>query len=1065
MSGEEEGTKILHVDDEPDFLALTKAILERENENFSIEGSTSAEEGVELLKGGKYDVVISDYKMPGMDGLELLQNLRQSGNNIPFIMFTGKGREEVAMEALNKGANYYLQKGVDVESMFGPLAHAIKEVVEKKRAEESLRESEERLSAIFEGAQDAIFTKDRGGHYIHVNPACASLFELTVEGMIGKTDFDIFPPEVAQHTREKIDRKVLEKGETVFLEDTKPTAGVMRTFHVVKVPLRDANGEIAGLCGIARDITERKRMGEELENSKRHFQTLFKNMVDPVVIVDEKGVFQEITDKVEEISGFKREELLGKNFLETKIVTAESKTILAKSMAKRMKGMKVVPYEIEVLTKDGRKLPYEVNAARITYMGEPADMVVFRDITERKRAEEILQNQKKNLQMFFDNVLDGILILDYNGRVLKYNSVLGKMFELESTTEGVGRTALEFILPEFHDIVKKDLVKVKEGRGGYINAYKVRSKSGKEFWIEGLGTDIIYEGKHADLVSLRDITERKRLEEALEQRLIALTQPEVELGELKLTDIIDVKILQKLQDNFAERNRVASVIFNNEGEPITRYSNFSEFCKIIRSTAKGLEGCKRSDAKLGRKAARGGTGVVPCGNIKEIMDGVVPIIIQGQHIANWGIGQAVTGDIDENEVREFAREIGADEEELVNASKELVRMPEGAFEKIIPFLDTMARQVSLLGLQNLQQARDITERKQLVKELEESHKFLEIIIENIPDTITLKDSEHHFVLVNPAYCNIIGLTEDKVIGKMVFREKDDDVFRTGKGLDIPEITYTDSEGNLHYASVKKVPLADESGKTTHVLTVSRDITERKQSEEGQERVLKELEAKNAELNRFTFTVSHDLRSPLISIQGFAEMLRKDLERNEKEKVESDLKFIENSATKMDRLLTDTLQLSRIGRFVNPPEDVPFGEIVQDAQVQTTEQIKSSGVEVSVVEDYPTVHVDRMRIEEVLVNLITNSINYMGEQPRPKINIGYRVDEEETVFFVRDNGIGIDKSQHEKVFELFYKVDKNSKGTGAGLAIVKRIIEVHEGRIWIESEKGKGCTVCFTLPVA
>jgi signal transduction histidine kinase len=118
----------------------------------------------------------------------------------------------------------------------------------------------------------------------------------------------------------------------------------------------------------------------------------------------------------------------------------------------------------------------------------------------------------------------------------------------------------------------------------------------------------------------------------------------------------------------------------------------------------------------------------------------------------------------------------------------------------------------------------------------------------------------------------------------------------------------------------------------------------------------------------------------------------------------------------------------------------------------------------VAEDFPTVHVDRMRIVEVLVNLVTNSITYMGEQPRPKINIGYRVDEEEPVFFVRDNGIGIDPSQHEKVFELFYQIKKNNKGTGAGLAIVKRIIEVHEGRIWIEPEKGKGCTVCFTLPV-
>jgi signal transduction histidine kinase len=110
-------------------------------------------------------------------------------------------------------------------------------------------------------------------------------------------------------------------------------------------------------------------------------------------------------------------------------------------------------------------------------------------------------------------------------------------------------------------------------------------------------------------------------------------------------------------------------------------------------------------------------------------------------------------------------------------------------------------------------------------------------------------------------------------------------------------------------------------------------------------------------------------------------------------------------------------------------------------------------------------VDVLRIAEVLVNLIENSVKYLGDQACPEIDIGSRKDGEETVFFVRDNGVGIDPKENEKVFGLFYKVDRKSEGTGVGLAIVKRIIEVHGGRIWIESELGKGCTVCFTLPLA
>lgn len=278
-----------------------------------------------------------------------------------------------------------------------------------------------------------------------------------------------------------------------------------------------------------------------------------------------------------------------------------------------------------------------------------------------------------------------------------------------------------------------------------------------------------------------------------------------------------------------------------------------------------------------------------------------------------------------------------------------------------------------------------------------------------------------------------------------------------------EVGLKRKDGTPYYASLTITPFTLD-GKEV-LLTVALDITERKLANHERRSLLKELEVKNTELERFTYTVSHDLGAPLLSIQGFANILREDLEHADKKNVETDLTWIEKSAAKMATLLNDTLQLSRIGRVTNPPEDVPFADIVKEALEQTTEQLKTSNVEITVADALPAVHVDRMRIAEVLVNLITNSTNYMGEQSHPEIEIGVRADGEETVFFVKDTGKGIDKSQHEKVFELFYKEDESSKGTGAGLAIVKRIIEVHGGRIWIESETGKGCTVCFTLPLS
>lgn len=258
--------------------------------------------------------------------------------------------------------------------------------------------------------------------------------------------------------------------------------------------------------------------------------------------------------------------------------------------------------------------------------------------------------------------------------------------------------------------------------------------------------------------------------------------------------------------------------------------------------------------------------------------------------------------------------------------------------------------------------------------------------------------------------------------------------------------------------------------------IDQSIAERKRAEESLRKAHDELEMrvkdrteelarKNTEMERFIYTVSHDLRTPLISVSGLLGFIRQDAENGDLNQMRADLQMANGAVTKMHQLLMETLELSRIGRVVNPPEDVPFGEIVEDALGQTDEKIRLKGVKVSVDQNLPAVHVDRMRITEVLVNLIENSIKYMGLQTNPEIEIGQIIDGKDRIFFVRDNGIGIDSSQQDKVFELFYKVDKKSEGTGAGLAIVKRIIEVHGGKIWIKSELGEGSTFCFTLPLA
>lgn len=226
----------------------------------------------------------------------------------------------------------------------------------------------------------------------------------------------------------------------------------------------------------------------------------------------------------------------------------------------------------------------------------------------------------------------------------------------------------------------------------------------------------------------------------------------------------------------------------------------------------------------------------------------------------------------------------------------------------------------------------------------------------------------------------------------------------------------------------------------------------------------ELESKNTELERFTYTVSHDLKSPLVTITGFLGYLEKDALAGDEEKVKNTIERITSAARKMQSLLDDLLELSRIGRMINRPEHIPFEEVVREALERVRGRLEAQRAQVKIQPGLPVVYGDRVRLVEVIQNLIDNSAKYANPQSSLYIEIGTKEDnEQQTVFFVRDNGIGIDKQFHERIFGLFNKLDAQTEGTGIGLTLVKRIIEVHGGQIWVESELGKGATFTFALP--
>jgi PAS domain S-box-containing protein len=228
-----------------------------------------------------------------------------------------------------------------------------------------------------------------------------------------------------------------------------------------------------------------------------------------------------------------------------------------------------------------------------------------------------------------------------------------------------------------------------------------------------------------------------------------------------------------------------------------------------------------------------------------------------------------------------------------------------------------------------------------------------------------------------------------------------------------------------------------------------DVTARKRIEE--------------ELRRFTYTVSHDLKSPIVTIRTFLGYLEKDLAQNDAARVHDDFGYIRSAAERMATLLDDLLELSRVGRRVGPGEDVSFQELVADALSAVAGPIAERGVQVNVSNAPLIVRGDRVRLVALFQNLIENAVKFMGDQTDPRVEIGVEASGAGPVLFVRDNGVGIDARHEDKLFGLFEKLHPDTPGMGIGLALVRRIAEAHGGRVWAESEgPGRGSTFRFTI---
>ena len=352
------------------------------------------------------------------------------------------------------------------------------------------------------------------------------------------------------------------------------------------------------------------------------------------------------------------------------------------------------------------------------------------------------------------------------------------------------------------------------------------------------------------------------------------------------------------------------------------------------------------------------------------------------------------------------------------------------------------------------------------KRKEEKIVQLSQAVEQSPVLVVIANREGNIEYVNPKFSEVTGYTREEVIGRTPRILKSGEMSMAGYKEMWATITSgkewrgefhnRKKNGELFWAGASISPIRNASGRIDHFLAVYEDITERKQAD-------RELREKTAEMERFTATVSHDLKSPLVTIKTFLGYLEEDLRAKNTDSVDKDLAYIHGAADKMGILLNELLELARIGHKKNPPETISLQTIVQEALILVAGQIAQRDVRVEIAGETVWLYGDRPRLVAVFENLVDNAVKFLGDQPNPIIQIGTETVEGEIVIFVSDNGQGVDMRHQSKLFGLFEKLDPQTPGSGMGLAMVRRIIEMHGGKIWMKSDGlGKGTTFRFTL---
>ncbi len=921
---------------------------------------------------------------------------------------------------------------------------AFEDMSERKQAEQKLAKESLRIQTLLKTSFDGIVILDKQGKVLDANPRFAAMLGYTLPEIAQLSIFDWD----AQYTHAELQQ--------IMQHCINSNSGILETQHrrkdgsvydvEISFNIVEWEGDLLRFC-VCRDITERKRTEAALRENQIQLQrqlaeieTIYQSAPIGLSVLDPDLRFLRINERLAQINGFAIDAHIGRTVQELLPNIADAVGQMFRSILAT--GEPVLNIEItgETPAQPGVQrtwlesfLPLK-DGERIIGIS-----IVCEEITERKQAEQNLQASEATLRLFAQYAPAGIAMFDKDMRYIIASQRWVDEYNLNAVESLIGRSHYE-IFPEISEKWRQIHQRCLAGSSEKCDEDLFIRADGTQQWVSWeihpwhtatgeIGGIIIFGD---------DITLQKQAKEALRKseylyRTLAHNFPN---GAVHIFD-------RDLRYLLSDGTEISKVGLTKE-----QLDEHTLWEVVPPETSAVLEPCYRA-------ALAGETTIIELyfgDRIYQIY--TLPLFNeQGEIFAGLSMSQNIT---------------------LQKQAEQTLRTAKDELE-----------------LQVQQRTKELRETNEILQKREREFRTL---VENTPDVISRHDRQYRYIYVNPASTQQSGIPIETYLGKTpseldypqemtdFWTASLESVFTTGQ-MRIAEFRVTQQDEWKAYQTYV-VPELAANGTVESVLTITRDVTGLRAAEESSRKLAEELQRSNQELEQFAYVASHDLQEPLRAVTSFTQMLAKRYQGQLDAKADMYIEFIVDGAIRMQQLVRDLLAYSRAGRYELKLQSVDCNALLE--QVKKDLQISITETQALITaEPLPTVLADPSQMSNLLLNLIGNSLKYRSELP-PKVYISAKNNtlpltnahfaencnplcatfQEEWIFMVQDNGIGIEPQYAERIFGIFQRLHASDEysGTGLGLAICKKIVERHGGRIWVDSQLGQGATFYFTLPI-